>query len=49
MKCFECGDLGHKHFACPHKAGSTGVMGSNVAKSISVSSAVSEFNRFNSG
>lgn len=19
MKCFECGDVGHKHLACPHK------------------------------
>ncbi|KAI7813358.1 hypothetical protein IRJ41_016676 [Triplophysa rosa] len=19
MKCFDCGELGHKHFACPHK------------------------------
>lgn len=20
MKCFECGDIGHKRMACPHKA-----------------------------
>lgn len=19
MRCFECGDIGHKHLACPHK------------------------------
>lgn len=24
-KCFECGDVGHKMFTCPHKAGSSGV------------------------
>lgn len=20
LKCFECGDIGHRQFACPHKA-----------------------------
>ncbi len=20
LRCFECGDIGHKHFSCPHKA-----------------------------
>lgn len=24
MKCFECGDVGHKRLACPHKAGNSG-------------------------
>lgn len=19
LKCFECGDIGHRQFACPHK------------------------------
>jgi len=25
LKCFECGDVGHKMSKCPHKAGSSGV------------------------
>ncbi|KAG1947653.1 small conductance calcium-activated potassium channel protein [Pimephales promelas] len=25
LKCFECGDVGHKRSKCPHKAGSSGV------------------------
>ncbi len=25
LKCFECGDVGHKRSTCPHKAGSSGV------------------------
>ncbi|KAK3559761.1 hypothetical protein QTP86_020744 [Hemibagrus guttatus] len=33
MKCFECGDLGHKLAACPHKESTSGTTESNESTS----------------
>lgn len=52
MRCFECGDIGHKRFSCPYKraeeeAGMTGLLGESsgtiaVEKSLSGAGAQNE-------